>query len=49
MAVQASLGVFEMEHMFAQVETALEEAGVHRRAPQRTEGCAFADLSGTHG
>jgi adenylate cyclase len=38
--------VFEMEHMFGHVETALEEAGVHRRAPRRTEGCAFADLSG---
>ena len=38
--------VFEMEHMFGHVETALEEAGVHRRAPRRTAGCAFADLSG---
>src|SRR5438093_7933016 len=38
--------VFEMNHMFGHVETALEEAGVHRRAPRRTEGCAFADLSG---
>jgi adenylate cyclase len=37
---------FEAEHMFEHVETALEAAGVHRREPQRTEGCAFADLSG---
>ncbi len=38
--------VFQTQHLFDHVETALEEAGVHRREPARTEGCAFADLSG---
>jgi|SRR5215210_2271014 len=38
--------VFDTQHMFDHVETALEHAGVHRRSPERTEGCAFADLSG---
>jgi adenylate cyclase len=38
--------VFETEHLFEHVETALEDAGVHRRAPRRAEACAFADLSG---
>jgi adenylate cyclase len=38
--------VFETEHLFEHVETALEDAGVHRRQPQQLEACAFADLSG---
>ena len=38
--------VFQAEHMFGHIETALELAGVHTRGPRRTEGCAFADLSG---
>ena len=38
--------VFETEHLFEHVETALEDAGVHRRAPRQAEACAFADLSG---
>lgn len=38
--------VFETEHLFEHVETALEDAGVHRRDPRRVEACAFADLSG---
>ncbi len=37
---------FETEHLFDHVETALEDAGVHRREPRRVEACAFADLSG---
>jgi len=37
---------FETEHLFEHVETALEDAGVHRRAPRQVEACAFADLSG---
>jgi len=37
---------FETEHLFDHVETALEEAGVHRREPRQVEACAFADLSG---
>lgn len=37
---------FETEHLFAHVETALEDAGVHRREPRQVEGCAFADISG---
>jgi adenylate cyclase len=37
---------FQTQHMFEHIETGLEEAGVRRRAPRRTEGCAFADLSG---
>ena len=38
--------VFETEHLFDHVETALEDAGVHRREPRQIEACAFADLSG---
>jgi adenylate cyclase len=38
--------VFETEHLFDHVETALEDAGVHRREPRTVEGCVFADLSG---
>ena len=38
--------VFESEHLIEHVETALEDAGVHRREPRRVEACAFADLSG---
>ena len=38
--------VFETEHLFDHVETALEDAGVHRREPRHVEACAFADLSG---
>jgi adenylate cyclase len=38
--------VFETEHQFDHVETALEDAGVHRREPRQVEGCVFADLSG---
>jgi adenylate cyclase len=37
---------FETEHLFDHVETALEDAGVHRREPRQVEGCVFADLSG---
>ncbi len=37
---------FETEHMFDHIETALEQAGVHTKAPRRVEGCAFADLTG---
>ncbi len=38
--------VFQAEHMFDHVETALEDAGVHTRSPQGVEGCVFADLTG---
>jgi adenylate cyclase len=38
--------VFETEHLFDHVETALEDAGVHRKRPRQVEGCVFADLSG---
>jgi adenylate cyclase len=38
--------VFETEHLFDHVETALEDAGVHRREPRQVEACVFADLSG---
>jgi adenylate cyclase len=38
--------VFETEHLFEHVETALEDAGVHRREPRQVEACVFADLSG---
>jgi adenylate cyclase len=38
--------VFETEHLFDHVETALEDAGVHRKEPRQVEGCVFADLSG---
>jgi adenylate cyclase len=37
---------FETEHLFDHVETALEDAGVHRKEPRQVEGCVFADLSG---
>ena len=37
---------FQSEHLFDHVETALEDAGVHRREPRQVEACAFADLSG---
>ena len=37
---------FETEHLFDHVETALQDAGVHRREPRQVEACAFADLSG---
>jgi adenylate cyclase len=38
--------VFETGHLFDHVETALEDAGVHRREPRQIEACVFADLSG---
>jgi adenylate cyclase len=38
--------VFQTEHMFDHIETALEQAGVHTKAPRRIEACAFADLTG---
>ena len=38
--------VFQAEHMFAHIETALEDAGVHTRSPRGVEGCVFADLTG---
>ena len=38
--------VFETEHLFDHVETALEDAGVHRKEPRQVECCVFADLSG---
>ena len=38
--------VFLTEHLLEHVETALEQAGVHNRAPRQVEGCVFADLSG---
>ena len=38
--------VFQTEHMFDHIETALEQAGVRMRTPRRVEGCAFADLTG---
>jgi adenylate cyclase len=38
--------VFDTEHLLEHVETALEDAGVRRRAPRKVEACAFADLSG---
>ena len=38
--------VFMTEHQFAHVETALENAGVRRRAPRQPEAAVFADLSG---
>jgi adenylate cyclase len=37
---------FETAHLVDHVETALEDAGVHRREPRKVEACAFADLSG---
>lgn len=38
--------VFQAEHMFVHIETALEDAGVHTRSPRGVEGCVFADLTG---
>jgi len=38
--------VFEVEHYVDHVETALEDAGVHRKELREVEGCVFADLSG---
>lgn len=38
--------VFFVEHQFEHVETALEQAGVHRRAPRGAEAAVFADLTG---
>jgi adenylate cyclase len=38
--------VFETEHLFDHVETALEDAGVHRKESRQVEACAFADLTG---
>jgi adenylate cyclase len=38
--------VFNTEHEFDHVETALEEAGVRQRSAQGVEAVAFADLSG---
>lgn len=37
---------FEREHMFEHVETALENAGVHRKAERRPQASVFADLTG---
>ena len=37
---------FDLEHMFGHLETALEEAGVHRRQETRPQGSVFADLTG---
>jgi adenylate cyclase len=37
---------FQTEHMLGHVETALEDAGVHRKEPRRAEACVFADLTG---
>ena len=45
-AVPAPSEVFEAEHVFDHVETALEDAGVHTRSPRGVEGCVFADLTG---
>ena len=38
--------VFFVEHQFEHVETALEQAGVHRRLPRGAEAAVFADLTG---
>lgn len=38
--------VFETGHLFDHVETALDDAGVHRKEPRQVEACVFADLSG---
>ena len=38
--------VFLTEHLLEHVETALEQAGVHSKAPRQVEGCVFADLTG---
>jgi adenylate cyclase len=37
--------VFATEHQFGHVETALEEAGVRRRPPDKVETAVFADLT----
>jgi adenylate cyclase len=37
---------FLVEHQFAHVETALEEAGIRQRPPRGVEASVFADLSG---
>jgi adenylate cyclase len=37
---------FEMEHIFEHLETALENAGVHRRHERPPQGSVFADLTG---
>jgi adenylate cyclase len=37
---------FDLEHMFEHLETALENAGVHRRQERRPQGSVFADLTG---
>jgi adenylate cyclase len=37
---------FEQEHMFEHLETALENAGVHRKAERRPQASVFADLTG---
>jgi adenylate cyclase len=37
---------FELEHMFEHLETALENAGVHRKAERRPQASVFADLTG---
>jgi adenylate cyclase len=37
---------FELEHMFEHLETALENAGVHRRQERRPQASVFADLTG---
>jgi adenylate cyclase len=37
---------FEREHMFEHLETALENAGVHRKAERRPQASVFADLTG---
>jgi adenylate cyclase len=35
-----------VEHRMGHIETALEAAGLHRKAPPYPQACAFADLSG---
>jgi adenylate cyclase len=37
---------FELEHMFDHLETALEDAGVHRKQERRPQASVFADLTG---
>ena len=37
---------YAIEHRLGHVETALEAAGLHRKAPTHPEACVFADLSG---
>lgn len=38
--------IFSAEHLFAHVETALEEAGIRLRGPRGPEAAVFADLTG---